>query len=49
MVVVSAASTHFDGRSAAEFAAPEDECLVKQSPLFQIDEQGANGLVALLG
>lgn len=39
----------FDGGGASEFTAPDDEGVVEHAALFEIFEQGADGLVALFG
>ena len=43
--LVGAGRGQFDGRCAAEFAAPQDEGFVEQTALFQVGEQGGDGLV----
>jgi hypothetical protein len=30
---------------SSELAAPDDQCVVKQSPLFQIDDESCGGLI----
>jgi hypothetical protein len=35
-----------DGRSASEFAAPNNQRVLKQTPLLEIPEKRANGLIA---
>jgi hypothetical protein len=39
----------FDGGGASEFAAPDDQGFVEQPALFEVLEQGADGLVAFAG
>src|SRR6218665_2415896 len=46
---VRAGFRKFDDRSAAEFATPDDECLVEKSAHLEIGEESGDRLVAFLG
>ena len=46
---VGAGLGEFDDGGAAEFAAPEDEGFIEQAALFEIGEEGADGLIAFAG
>src|SRR5580658_1994161 len=49
VVVVVAAVAVFGGGGAAEFDAPENEGIVEQAALFEVAEQGGDGLVDIVG
>ena len=47
LALIRARSRQLDGRRAAELAAPDDQRVVEHPALFQILQEGADGLVAL--
>ena len=49
MVATGAAFVFLRHRRPAEFTAPNDDCVVEHSPLFQILDQGCGGAVHVGG
>src|SRR3954463_14838616 len=46
---IGAGCRQFHSRGASKFAAPDNECVLQHSALFQIFEQGADWLIAFFG
>src|SRR3982751_659301 len=46
---IRARSREFHCWRATKLATPDDECILQHAPLFQILEQGADGLVGFAG
>ena len=49
LALIGARGGQFDGRGAAELAAPDDERLVEQAAALEVGQQGGDGLVGFAG